>query len=79
MLLQCVRTLCKAPGGPEIIWKYLDALVIVTGLSGSFVSRFRTDLDFANVHYARFKTKNQSRSVDAHRHVGAGRIEYFFC
>jgi len=49
MLLQSLRALCKAPGGPGSIWKYLEALVRATGVSGRFACCFRTDLHFADV------------------------------
>jgi len=48
MLLQSLRALCKAPGGPGSIWKYLEALVMATGVSGRFACGFRTDLHFAD-------------------------------
>ena len=48
MLLQCLRALCEAPGGPGSIWKYLEALVRATGESGRFACGFRTDLYFAD-------------------------------
>jgi len=44
MLLQSLRALCLAPGGPGSIWNYLGALVRSTGVSGRFVCGFRTDL-----------------------------------
>jgi len=49
MLLQSLRALCKAPGGPGSIWKYLQALVKATGVSGRCVCGFRTNLRFADV------------------------------
>jgi len=49
MLLQSLRALCKASGGPGRIWKYLEALVIATGVSGRLGCGFRTDLHFADV------------------------------
>jgi len=49
MLLQSLRALCKAPGGPGSIWKYLEALVRATRVSGRFACGFRTDLHFADV------------------------------
>ena len=49
MLLQSLRALCKAPGGPGSIWQYLEALVKATGVSGRFVCGFRTDLHFVDV------------------------------
>ena len=51
MLLQSLRALCKAPGGPGSIWKYLEALVRATGVSGRFACCFRTDLHFADVRF----------------------------
>jgi len=48
MLLQSLRALCKAPGGAGSIWKYLEALVRATGVSGRFAYGFRTELHFAD-------------------------------
>jgi hypothetical protein len=48
MLLQSLRVLCEAPGGPGSIWKYLEALVRATGESGRFACGFRTDFHFAD-------------------------------
>jgi len=48
MLLQSLRALCFAPGGPGSIWKYLEALVRSAGVSGRFVCGFQTDLHFAD-------------------------------
>jgi len=47
LLLQSLRAHCKAPGGTGSIWKYLEALLMATGVSGRFVYGFRTDLPFA--------------------------------
>jgi len=44
MLLQSLTALCLAPGGPGSIWKYFEALVRSTGVSGRLVCGFRTDL-----------------------------------
>ena len=44
MLLQSLRALCKAPGGPGSIWKYLKALVRATAVSGRLGCAIRTDL-----------------------------------
>ena len=40
---------CKAPGGAGSIWKYLEALVRATGVSGRFAYDFQTKLHFADV------------------------------
>ena len=48
MLLQSLRALSKAPGGAGSIWKYLEALVRATGVSGRFAYGFRTELNFAD-------------------------------
>jgi len=48
MPLQSLRALCKAPGGPGSVWKYLEALVKATGVSGRFACGFRTNLHFAD-------------------------------
>jgi len=49
MLLQSLRALCKPPGGPGSIWKYVEALVRLTGVSGRFACGFWTSLHFADV------------------------------
>jgi len=49
MLLQSLRALCLAPGGPGSIWKYFGALVMLAGVSGRFAYGFRTDPHFADV------------------------------
>ena len=49
MLLQSLRALCFAPGGPVSIWNYLGAPVRSTGVSGRFACGFQTDLHFADV------------------------------
>ena len=51
MLLQIVRALCKAPGGAGSIWKYIEALVRGTGLSGRFAYSFRTELYSSDVWF----------------------------
>jgi len=48
MLLQSLRALCLAAGGPGSIWKYLEALVRTTRVSGRFACGFQTDLHFAD-------------------------------
>jgi len=48
ILLQSLSALCKAPGGPGSIWKYLAALVRATGVSGRFGCGFLTNLHFAD-------------------------------
>jgi hypothetical protein len=48
MLLQSLRALCLAPGGPGSIWNYLGASVRSTGVSGRFKCGFWTDLHFAD-------------------------------
>ena len=53
MLLQSPRAHCTAPGGAGRIWKYLEALVRATGVSGRFAYGFRTELHFADVVVAR--------------------------
>jgi len=50
MLFQSLRALCKAPGGPGSIGKYLEALVKAIGVSERFACSFRTNLHFADVH-----------------------------
>ena len=48
MLLQSLRVLCKAPGGPGSIWKHSEALERATRVSGRFVCAFQTDLHLAD-------------------------------
>jgi len=48
MLLQSLRALYLAPAGPRSIWKYLEALVRLAGVSRRFVCSFQTDLHFAD-------------------------------
>jgi len=49
ILLLSLRELCLAPAGPGSIWKYIEALVRSTGVSGTFACSFRTSLNFADV------------------------------
>jgi len=49
MLLQRLRALCLAPGGPGSIWNYLAAPVRSTEVSGRFACGFLTYLNFADV------------------------------
>jgi len=49
MLLQSLRALCLAPGGPGSIWKYFEALVRSSGVPRRFPYDFRTNLHFADV------------------------------
>ena len=49
MLLQTLRALYLAPGGPGSIWNYLEVPVRSTGMSGRFASGFQTNLHFADV------------------------------
>jgi hypothetical protein len=48
MLFHSLRAFCKAPGGAGSIWKYLEALARVTGVSERFAYGFRTELHFAD-------------------------------
>jgi hypothetical protein len=51
MLLQHLRALYSDPGGPVSIWKYFEAPVRSTGVSGRFESVSRIDIHFADVHF----------------------------
>jgi len=51
MLLQSLRALCEAPGGPGSIRQYLETLGRATGESGRFGCGFWTDLHFADDEY----------------------------
>jgi len=48
LLLESLRALCKAPGGAESIWEYLEAVVMATGMPGRFAYVFRTELHSAD-------------------------------
>jgi hypothetical protein len=43
MLLQSLRALCLATGGPGSIWKDSEAQLRTTGVSGGFAHDFETD------------------------------------
>ena len=49
MLVQSLRALCLAPGGPGSIWNNLGAPVRSTGVSGRFVCGFWADVHFADM------------------------------
>jgi hypothetical protein len=49
MLLESLRALYLAPGGPGSIWKYIEALVRSTGVSERYACGFQADLHFADV------------------------------
>jgi hypothetical protein len=49
MFLQSLSAHSKAPGGAGSIWRYLEALVGATGVSGRLAYGFRTELHFAHV------------------------------
>jgi len=49
MLLESLRALCKAPGGSARVWKYLEALVRATGVSGRCANGLQTDLHLVDV------------------------------
>jgi hypothetical protein len=48
-LLRSPRALCKALGGRRSIWKYLEARVRTTEVSGKFHCGFGTDINYAHV------------------------------
>jgi hypothetical protein len=48
MLLQYLRALSLASGGPGSVWNYLGAPVRLAGVSRRFACGFRTDLHFAD-------------------------------
>jgi len=68
MLLKSLRVHCKAPGGPGSIWKYFEALVRATGVSGRCACGFWTDLDFAD-EYLLMILHITSTSSDQHNHA----------
>jgi len=49
MLFRSLKPLCVAPGVPGSIWMNFWAVVRSTGMSGSFVCGFRTNLHLADV------------------------------
>jgi len=49
VLLQSLKPLCLAPVGPGCTWKYIEALVRSTAVSGRFACGFRTYLHFAAI------------------------------
>jgi hypothetical protein len=51
MVFQCLRALWKAPGWAGSTWKYLEAVVRDTGVSGRVVYGFQTELHFADVMF----------------------------
>ena len=68
MHLQSLRVHGKAPGGARSIWKYFEALVRATGVSGRYVYGFWTELHFADVWPPSWHTHSrqvhlQSRSM----------------
>jgi len=63
MLLQSLRALCLAPGGPGSMWNYLGAPVRSTRVAGRFACGFRTDLHYANV-------RSYSGAPEIHLNVG---------
>jgi len=62
MLLQSLRALFLASGGPGSIWNYMRAPVRSTGVSGRFACGFRTDLHFADVGFGRHVSASSSNS-----------------
>jgi hypothetical protein len=48
MVIQSLRALCLAPGGPQSIWKYFKVLEQSTRVSGRFVSCIRNALHFGD-------------------------------
>jgi hypothetical protein len=48
MLLYSLRVICKPPGEAGNNWKYWEAVVRATGVSGRFAYDFRTELHFAD-------------------------------
>jgi len=63
MLLQSLRAHCKAAGGTGSIWKYLEALVRLPGVTGRIACGFRTDLHFADDDLWQCAEGRQHRSV----------------
>jgi hypothetical protein len=55
MLLRSLRALSKPPGGARSIWKYLEAVVRATGVSGRCAYDFWTELHLADGGFSRSK------------------------
>jgi len=49
MCLHSRRAPCTTPGGHGRLWKYIEALVMTTGVTGRFACGFQSDLHFADV------------------------------
>jgi len=64
MLLQRLRALCEASGGPGSIWKYLEALVRASGKSGRSACGYQTDLHVADVIIVPRRHKHPSSSAN---------------
>jgi len=63
MLLQSLRALYFAPGGPESIWNYLGAPARSTRVSGRFACGCRTDLHCADAETPRWRISPRPVSV----------------
>jgi len=65
MLLQSLTALCNAPGGAGSIWKYLEALVRATGVSGrlAYISKMYFSLWKTPVVSERIWSANLEASI----------------
>jgi len=71
MLMESFRAHCLAPGGSRSIWQYLDALMRSSGVSGRIACCFRTNLDFADVHFLPYRISDGGCTWSAQRYASA--------
>jgi len=67
MLLQSLSALYLAPGGSGSVWKYLEALVRLPGVSGRIACGFRTELHFADVPSCQYAFSGHRNDRDSPR------------
>jgi hypothetical protein len=61
MILQSLTALSKAPVGFRSIWKYSEALVKATRVSGKFAYGYRTECHFADEEQVMMKARVKTR------------------
>ena len=81
ILLQSLRALCLAPGGPGSIYKYLVVRVMSNRVSGRILFLFETNLHFADIEL--LATTGSSHTTMPPQHyrytIGAGWIRRSKC